>query len=748
MVLKSDGSSVRMPPKKKRTLSSEDEKEKGGRKKRKKDVEPAPLEDDTDDEEEGEQEYDGPEPDAHTLRVDLKQSWSDKLLSGEEQSIDVKAYPKSQKLNLNWHITGRSAGVIGSGKFVPPLHKAWKKKDFKLNMPPSSFLDVLTDPTKPYLDIIKWEIDYEVAMKWNVDTGRRAESAYFQKRMQWQSWSAMLQMETTYPDRMESCQGFPQCFEHLFKEIVSDDHADEMEDEDLKAYFDDEVMGMLTTLNTLIHYVWQDSGKIEPSPVRSWVTHRTLNPLRAGDLYKRRYNDLTEKAFQKTKQQLVRSGPLSLPESAANALRKGGQDRLETHLMRPQTIPESEITNGVRKLVKQIWGEKMDTSGVIELEEKGSSSKKGLTDKAKAAVCLLELMCGSRAIGILFVNFFTKMQGATMLEWEKDKTRQYGAYERCVRVTRLSKEGTKAARAEKHSTAMEEVVDRVIVKPLNTHFVNPAFLDPEQYATKTEDGIRTKAVWVGDEQAVSIFLRLCKSLREYVFRPHRAPSYGAETQKEAGMLCLSDAQVEKMPKEVRNYLASMVGTVNTYARLQFGFFRKGKGTHLFRKIYVNWAYNAFASNSMKEVGFASEVLGHRGYKVSLNYVSLIIKPSFSGELKDHVTTRQALSDMTDRIDKLYSELEMSDTTHAAIIEKLQDRLDKLNEMDTADNILEFPQKLDRAKRGTTHEDHVERGFGKVVELQEAGIKPTWRLLRRLGVYSIVMKEVLELGALE
>jgi hypothetical protein len=730
MVLKSDGRDVKMPPKRK----NKDKKEASSSKKRKKDVEPAPLEDDTDDEEEGEQEYDVPEPTAHSLRLDMKQSWSDELMSGE-QVIPVNAYPKIQKLNLNWHVTGRSAGVIGAGKLVPPMHKAWKKSDFKKNMPPSSFLDVLTNPKKPYLDIIKWEIDYEVAMKWKVENGRRAESSYFQKRMQWMGWSAMLQMELTYPDRMESCQGFPQCFEHLFKEIVADDHADEIGTAEFNAYFDDEVMGILTSLNTIIHYVWQDSGSVEPSSVRTWVTHRTLNPIRAGDLFKRRHADLTEKGFQKAKQELVRAGPLSVPESTAGALRKGGQDRLEQHLMRPQTIPESEITAGVRKLVQQIWGEKMDTSGVIELEEKGSDSKKGLTDKAKAAVCLLELMCGSRAIGILFVNFFTQLRGATMAEWEKDKTKQYGAYERCVRVERLSKEGTKAARAEKHSTAMEEVVDRVIVKPLNTHFVNPAFLDPEQYATKTEEGIRTKAIWVGDEQAVSIFLRLCTSLREYVFRPHRAPSYGAVVQKVHGMKCLSDEQVENMPKEVRNYLASMVGSVNTYARLKFGFFRKGKGTHLFRKIYVNWAYNAFASNSMKEVGFASEVLGHRGYKVSLNYVSLIIKPSFSGELKDHVTTRQALSDMTDRID-----------AQANTMEALQSRLYALEHVEKVEEEEELPvDKLPRAERGTTYQGHVERGLGVFFELLQKGIQPTWRNLRRLGVYSTSIQDIMKLG---
>jgi hypothetical protein len=734
-----------MPPKKKkRPLSNKDEKGQGSSKKRKKAEEPAPLEDDTDDEEDEQEEHTGTEPVAHSVRVDLKQSWSDGVLVGED--ILDKAYPKIQKKRLKRHVTGRSAGVIGVGKIVPPLHSAWNKKDFRLNMPLSEFLDVLSDPKNPYLDIIKWEIDYEVAMKWNQDTGRIGESSYFMKRMQWQSWSAMLQMEITYPDRMESCQGFPQCFEHIFKEFVNEDPK--MTETEFKEFFDEEVMGMLPRLNTVIHHAWEDSGSVEPSSVRTWVTHRTLNPLRAGAMYKRRYRDLTEKDLQKEKQALVRSGPLSVPSSTAGALRKGGQDRLEMHLMRPQTIPESEISDGVRRLVKQIWGEEMETSRDLSLEEEGSESRKGLTDKAKAAVCLLELMCGSRAIGILFVNFFTKLEGTTMAEWEKDKTRQYGAHERCVRVMRLSKEGTKAARAEKHSTAMEEVVDRVIVKPLNTHFVNPAWLDPEKYAAKTEDGIRTKTKWVGDEQAVTIFLRLCKALREYVFRLHRAPSYGAETQYEYGMMCLSDAQVEKMPTPVRNYLASMVGAVNTYARTQFGFFRKGKGTHLFRKIYVNWAYNAFARNSMKEVGFASEVLGHRGYKVSLNYVSLIIKPSFSGELKDDVTTREALSDMTERYDELFGMMSELQEIHETALQALKSRLDLVEKgPEEIGPVVDFPvEKLPRAKRGTSYEDHFDRGLDKLIELRAEGIEPTWRNLRSLGVYSVVIKELMEFDA--
>jgi hypothetical protein len=745
-----------MPPKNKRKRGKEEAKIPS--KKAKKDEGYASLEDDTDDEDEQE-EHDRPSLDVHTP---MKEDWVDGLLRGE--GIPAKAYSGGpQKKKLNWHITGRERGVIGSKKLVPPMHSQWDTTQFYVDMPFGEFLATLGTPIEgkdTFLEIMKWEIDLEVDVKWKVTTGGMEETDYFQKRMQWTSWSAMLQLELCYPDKMINCQGFPTCYENMWINFMNEMEADTVLDASFKTEFDEVLRTTLTVINKIVQYIWADAGAIEPQAVRQMVTNKTLNHVRQGKLFKFRYGELTAKELQRVKQELVRSGPLSVPDLTAGALRKGGQDRLENHLTHPQTIPEAEITAGVRKLVQQIWGEEMDTSGTINLEETGSHKLKGLTDKAKAALCLIELMCGSRAVGIMYVNFFTRLEGATMAEWEKDKTRQFGAYNRCVRVTRLSKEGTKAARAEKHQTAMDEVVDRVIVKPLNTHFVNRAFLMPELHATKGTDGIIDTSKWTGDTQAVSIFLALVTALRQYVFRPHRAPARGAESMFAHGMVAMSDDQVENMPKRVREYLAGLVNSANLYARTKFPFFRKGKGTHLFRKIYVNWAFNAFASTTMKEVGFASEVLGHRGYKVSLNYVSLIIKPSFSGELKDHVTTRQALSDMTNRVDalvllvvdrenenekqvaELAEQVETVMMNQGRVLYDILSRLKSIEKEKKKEEEVRVFDKLRRAKRGASEEEHLERGRRKLAELQEAGITPTYRLLRKLGVNSKVVQKVM------
>lgn len=685
---------------------------------------PKPLGDDTDDEEDSAK----PQPPSNPLSVlnyddyghETRDEWPKNLLNGIPIPDEAYTNPLQKKVN-NWHFSKKAAGIIGTLKKVPPMHPDWESDEFYQDMPLVDFVDKIVN-NETLLNIMTWEIDFEVALKWKVINGEIPETANFQRKMQWASWSAMLQLEQTYPKLMKSCQGFPQCFEMTWHEYVNKAFSD-------NATYDTETNYMLTLLNELVKGTWINSGVDEPSAVRTFVTTRILNKLRNGSTFKKRW---AAGEIQKAKSELGRNGPLSMPPEVIGALRKEGRERLDKHLTAPQTIHESEITEGVRKLVREIWGPDMDTSKKVNLDlPDGVKKLTGLTDKAKAACCLIELMCGSRLLGILFVNWFMKLQGATMEEWEKDKTKQYGAYERCIKVMRLSKEGTRAARAEKAQTSTDDIVDRVIVKPLNTHFVNRAFLDPEKFAVKKE-GIISKE-YVTDKQAVEIFLDLIRALREYMFQPIRAPARGAIYKSEMKMRGLIDEQVEKLPTKLRNYLNSLDNAINVYAKSKFTFFREGQGTHLFRKIYVNWAYNAFAKASMKEVGFASEVLGHRGYKVSLNYLSLIIKPSFAGELKDEASTREALSVMTDRMDEEQKTIEHILEVQKSLGNRIKTLEEEKGNKPKKEEILALIDKLPKAIQGTSVEEHVERGWGKVLELREHGLKPTWILLRSLGV---------------
>ena len=54
-----------------------------------------------------------------------------------------------------------------------------------------------------------------------------------------------------------------------------------------------------------------------------------------------------------------------------------------------------------------------------------------------------------------------------------------------------------------------------------------------------------------------------------------------------------------------------------------GLLRKGEGTHLLRKLYLQYAFE-HEGEGMKETGFASKVFGHTGYATSLHYTSVIL----------------------------------------------------------------------------------------------------------------------------
>lgn len=707
-----------MPPKKRAAAA---QKEKTHKKKHKSGKEEADdrgrLGDDSEPEDEGEGEEKPVSVSRDDLPFDKKYKVKAPKWVGEwedlEDEISASAYTdEDQDREWNYHMTSKAGGAKGAPKLVPPMHPEWPWEEFKKGMKFEAFLHTLAT-NKTCLEIMKWEIDFEVVQRFELERVKEAESPHFQKQMQWAGWSAMLQLEVTYPDIMEKCQGFPTCFLVMWKEFVNNTTWS-------KAQYDKLILQTLEDINTIVHAVWENSGVAQPSAVRTFVTTRVLNPLRDGKAFERRF---ASKERAGARAALVNTGPLQLPDAVQDKLRRSGENRLSRHLRAPKTIPESMITIGVRKLVRDVWrveeeSEAPDTRNEVEFaDEKGLT---GLTDQIKAACCLLELMCGSRLLGILLVNWFEKLEGATLQEWEVDKAKEYGAYARCVRVTRLSKEGTTEAREEKQknkagSTDLD-VVDRVIVKPINFHFIDPKWLWPSVPGTQplTDKG-RT---------SVDIFLHLIKGVREYLFKPERINPRGLKSMTRGGMPGLTDAQAQKIPESARSWMAAMDHSINKYAKNVFvegtnRMFKPNEGTHLFRKIYVNWAYNAFAKKTMKEVGFASEVLGHRGFKVSLNYTSLIITPSFSGELKSS-------KDITEQFNLIQKHLSAID----ADLETMRDKYERgRNEVQIDGQWLE---KAEKPKYGATVEEHTANTEKQIERLKSLGIKATWVNLRLIG----------------
>jgi hypothetical protein len=691
---------------KKKTVSSRQKAEKKMPEEQKIDVK-EDIPDGPDDDSEADEEDDERKiaVDVNKLSYKIKIPMWAKKLKGS-QTIPTRSYTKAQR-KTNMHMTNKAGGVPGSGKKVPPMHKDWPSDEFDQDMSFGVFLNVLT-ANKRVREIMKWETDFESTFKQNLKVSGE-HSPHFGKNLQWKSWSAMLQLELTYPDTMDGCQSWETCFEIMWKRYLSQGH-------DFNVY-----KRHLGDLNDLIHYVWQDSGVVDAVSVRTLVRNKILKHFEP--VFKR---SIPVADREKEWNLLVRSGPLQLPDNVAARLRSEGEAVVTKALKKPQTIHESTISDGVRRLVESIWGESMDTTQPVDLSEGKKKKLAGLTDKAKAVCCLLELLCGSRMIGLMFVNWFDRVHTATMEEWERDNLpTAFGSLTRCIKVTRLSKEGTRAARGEKLRTKGEgdlAVQDRVIIKPLNTMFLDRVFLAPERGFSR---------VLTEEKNAVTIFLHLIQVLREYIFK-ERGQKHGLESMQRDGVFGLTESQAEQLPKKGRVWLGGLERQVAFFARKMFpGMFKKNQGTHLLRKIYMIWSYNAFAKKNMKETGYASAVLGHRGFKVSLNYTSLLIEPSVSGEEPKDQTVMEA-------VDNLKKEV--------VFLRQQQENLAKKVNIEPESNVVLFDveggltvaiEKLPRAKRNTSEEEHQRRRKEKYEELKRMTIPITYENLAKVGVYGLI-----------
>jgi hypothetical protein len=626
--------------------------------------------------------------------------WS-KNLRWDETIPYMTEYNAHRQMGANRHMTDLAGeGKSGTTKnLVPPMHADWDTKLFKFDMRLDKFLHVLAT-NKTILEIMKWEVDYEVSMTDTVED--TSKSAHFNKSMQWKSWSAMLQLEITYPTLMMDCRSFDSCIQMVWAKYLS------TKAKKISATRYNLATGkMLGDFNTIIEYVWADAGVVKPSPPNTFVRKKLMPALKESNVYKDHFED--KHKLEAAWIELVKYGPLQIPKAIQSALRSAGQDVVARALQAPQTIHESVISSGVKRLVLAIWGEDMDTTQPIELE----IEKIGLSEKAKSVACLLELLCGSRMLGLLLVNWFSPIETGTMEEWQRDSLpKTFGSMDRCILTTRLSKEGTRAARqAKRKGTKNPEdaPMDRMIVKPLNTMFLDRVFLAPEKNFTRT----LTK-----DQTAVKIFLHLVTVLREYIFDPEALDVRGLESIEKGGMLGLTDEMAEKLPKRARSWIGNAEHGINMHARKIFpGMFKKGQGSHLFRKIYMLWSYKAFASDKMKETGYASAVLGHRGFKVSLNYTSLLIQPSVAGDAMKNANLLETLTLLEKRMDGLNA------------------RMIELKKKPTVEDLITFTGingnivQVPRPKRG----EHVTELLGRTI-LFDHGVKATWGHLNMLGVW--------------
>jgi hypothetical protein len=600
-------------------------------------------------------------------------------------------YHSSKKTAFASGVTNR---VSGTALLVPPMDREWPVKNFTKDMPFADFVHAIAT-SQTALDIMRLETNIESSAN---TTKRDVKSPNFhQSRMQWTSWSAMLAIELAYPGVMEGCQGFGQCLEVLWKKELNSSKLLKMKREKFEAWLEK----VLKDLNIIVHQQWRDVGNAHPKTVRTFVSVRIIETLRRSAAWA-----YTPKEQDERMVELHKKRWLFVPEEVVGREFSTAKKRLTKFLTKPQQIHEKDIIEGVRTLFTQVWPDKGLGKDMLNPISFGSPSSSKLPDRVRAAVCLLELMCGSRLIGVMFVNFFERLTTGTVAEWkvrEPETMAAYGSLDSSVIVTRLSKEGTKASRARKAEKEVSEVYDRAIVKPLIEAFVDPVLLFGNPNAIRTP--------------AIDVFIRLVVAVRKYIYW---IPLTGAKWEKKGGMFGLTDEMTEQIPTGLRKDMNNMNSHIVNYARRTFPFFKANQGTHLFRKIYMNWAYNSYASDSMKETGFAAAVLGHRGYQVSLNYTSLIIVPSIpTKELSDAVKMQARMAALETRLSAL-------EKRNPGV---LPDRQPFINSKGKLVDIEYLP----RAPHRSTFQVHLDRAREIIKRLKTNDVAVTWANIKKMRV---------------
>lgn len=612
---------------------------------------------------------------------------------------DSEAYEGTgQKEKWKYHLSkktafgdGTTVRVSGSSLLVPPLDPEWPDLALPKSMPFKQFVQRLA-ANKTVLDIMRLETNIESSAV--TDTSRPKGPNFHRGRLQWTSWSTMLQIERTYPGVMEGCQGFGQCLEVLWAKELEKPAITKMNPDEYLLWLEH----TLTALNTIVHAQWTDVGHIHPKTVRTFVSVRIIDTLKRSTSFQQ---GLTKKQQDDRMVNIHKQRWLVVPEGVIGREFTTSKRRLTKFLTKPQQIHERDILEGVKRLFIAIWPDH-DTSKKISF---GSPAVLNLPDRVRAAVCLLELMCGSRLIGVMWINFFEQLTTGTVAEWKEREPVSmdtYGSVDTAVVVNRLSKEGTKAARARKTETKESEIYDRSIVKPLIEAFVDPQLLFGKQKPRVP---------------VIDVFLRLATAVRDYM---QSIDIPGAVWEKRRGIWGLTDEVAEEIPTPLRKAMNNINNGIVKFARRTFTFFKSNQGTHLFRKIYMNWAYNSYASESMKETGFAAAVLGHRGFQVSLNYTSLIIVPSIpTKKLNDVAAFQQRIAALEMRMAGLEKRNPGVLTDHAAFV--------------NTKGALVDVEHLPRAAHKTSVEAHVERAKEIIKRLKEKDVELTWVNMRKMKV---------------
>lgn len=394
--------------------------------------------------------------------------------------------------------------------------------------------------------------------------------------------SGMIALRTVFgiPDHLIS---FPHGLTHVFQSAL----------EQLKGKPRAEVMlrveSLLRKLHTLWTTIWNGLETQRVSTFCHFIRNELKVSLRESALMAIYEEDPVSRRLV-CDGLLVTAGCV-VPAELVELEEKAGQLLVTRALTSPITLSKADIAMGCWELLNII-----DDPDMGQVKPGNT-----LSMKTRAQLILLQLVCGSRALGVYLMNHFTKV--------DADHVEVRNITKQLDEVTRRARRAKKRWRGGHVTHVPPEEEIAAITRPINHHLLDRRILSSMINGTLYVDNV---------SNGTTAFMRMIRDVR-YTMKDHAL--YDGIKMKIGGLqLYVSESHPPELLHAVMNKWRK---NVTSLAKNAFG----GdviKGTHSLRKMYLAIAFDKYGKHKMKEPAFASQVFGHKGYSTSLYYTNIIL----------------------------------------------------------------------------------------------------------------------------
>lgn len=636
-----------------------------------------------------------------------------------------KLMPK-QEWKWNRHTNERCGAR--ADRFVPPINTGVPVELFHVNMKFEKFLLIWSENAN-CLEILAREMKEEVLWLFrnNPVNGGKNEKDHLWFAgisVQWFSWSAMLMMEYCYPDIMCKCTSFQQCIIHMVEHIMDNRFKTGTKKAKGLQFLSD----IFAPLNRIQLAIWDSHNVIYAANSGKRFRYKVFDTINDSKWWLHVFGE--KKTTGPERKKFLIDSALQNNKLAVGLVLDASRERQKKALTAPTPIHELDFVTGVRKLVELVYGEDLNVHKKVVLTSK---------QHCAAGLCLVQLLCGSRSKGVIGANWFDKVRHTLDDEYKEQSiiTREqaktmYSGIDYCVTVKRITKEKDKDVREYERRAALAHSLDKeiedvphsankvadytIIIKPILFMLLDKRYLDRARF--NNDETLEPLS-------AVDVFLRLVTTCREFVKKSAKKKSveFMESPFKDFPMWGYTDAETYQLSgAHSRDFNNNWNKEMNVVVKSVFStFIKKGQGTHMLRRLYVNRGYDHFSSNKMKETAFTRLTLGHKGYEVSLYYTSLIFMPAINIDKKRSldVQVRESLVETQVRLLLLEKRLERTSIYSVPF--------------ETTDGKEVLIDRLRRADRRTSTDVHAHRGIGVIKKLREKDVKITWIKLYKLGV---------------